>query len=119
MYLQKILNNIIMKPIQFLDLNNESKIIQRKVNIAIDRVVRKQKFILGEELEAFEKEFAAYLKIKYVIGVNSGTDGLILALKSLNIGPGDEVLVPTLSFVATAIATRIPIKSVLKILKTK
>jgi dTDP-3-amino-3,4,6-trideoxy-alpha-D-glucose transaminase len=59
-------------------------------------------FTLGEPVEAFEREFAAYCETDFAIGVSSGTEALVLALRALEIGPGDEVIVPTNSFIATA-----------------
>lgn len=90
--------------IPFLDLKKQYKDIQEEVDTAISRVVKRQVFILGEELEAFEKEFASYLGCKYVVGVGSGTEGLILSLMALGIGKGDEVITPVNSFIATTIA---------------
>ena len=65
---------------------------RKQVNAAIARVVASGQFILGPELRRFEEQFAAYLGAKHVIGVNSGTDALFLALKALGVGPGDEVI---------------------------
>jgi dTDP-3-amino-3,4,6-trideoxy-alpha-D-glucose transaminase len=59
-------------------------------------------FTLGEPVDAFEREFAAYCETDFAIGVSSGTEALALALRALEIGPGDEVIVPTNSFIATA-----------------
>jgi dTDP-3-amino-3,4,6-trideoxy-alpha-D-glucose transaminase len=59
-------------------------------------------FTLGEPVEAFEREFAAYCETDFAVGVSSGTEALALALRALEIGPGDEVIVPTNSFIATA-----------------
>src|SRR5207342_1790870 len=59
-------------------------------------------FTLGGELEAFEAEFAAYCEADHAVGVSSGTEAISLALRALDIGPGDEVIVPTNSFIATA-----------------
>jgi dTDP-3-amino-3,4,6-trideoxy-alpha-D-glucose transaminase len=59
-------------------------------------------FTLGTELAAFEEEFAAYCETDHALGVSSGTEALVLALKALDIGPGDEVIVPANSFIATA-----------------
>lgn len=87
--------------IPFLDLKAQYKSIKPEIDEAVKRVIDSQYFVLGSELEAFEKEFAKYLGVKYVIGVNSGTDGLILALLSLDIGKGDEVIAPANSFIAT------------------
>ena len=90
--------------ISFLDLHRQYKQIKKEVNDAIQRVLDGQHFILGDELVLFENQFAHYLDISFCCGVASGTDGLILALKSMGIGKGDEVLTPALSFIATSLA---------------
>jgi len=90
--------------IPFLNLKAQYKTIKPEIDEAIKRVVNSQIFVLGSELEAFEKEFAKYLGIKYAVGVNSGTDALILSLLSLGMGKGDEVITSANSFVATTAA---------------
>ena len=87
--------------IPFLDSKAQYKTIKPEIDKAIKRVINNQRFVLGKELEAFEKEFAKYLGVQFAIGVNSGTDALILALMSLDIGKGDEVITVANSFVAT------------------
>jgi len=71
---------------------------------AFRRVVAGGRYILGPELEAFEREFAAYVEADHCVGVGNGYDALVLGLRSLDIGPGDEVLVPTNTYVATWLA---------------
>jgi dTDP-3-amino-3,4,6-trideoxy-alpha-D-glucose transaminase len=68
----------------------------------VERVASTGAFTMGAELEAFEAEFAAYCDAPHAVGVSSGTEAIVLALKALGIGPGDEVIVPTNSFIATA-----------------
>lgn len=68
----------------------------------VERVARQGAFTMGAELEAFEQEFAEYCGAPYAVGVSSGTEALVLALKGLGIGAGDEVILPTNSFIATA-----------------
>jgi dTDP-3-amino-3,4,6-trideoxy-alpha-D-glucose transaminase len=68
----------------------------------VESVARRGAFTLGSELEAFEAEFAAYCGSAHSVGVSSGTEAISLALRALEIGPGDEVIVPTNSFIATA-----------------
>jgi len=69
---------------------------------AVARVARAGAFTMGHELEAFEQEFATYCGSDHAVGVSNGTDAISLALRALDIGPGDEVIVPTNSFIATA-----------------
>ncbi len=69
---------------------------------AVREVAERGAFTLGEPVEAFEREFAAYCETDFAVGVSSGTEALTLALRALEMGPGDEVIVPTNSFIATA-----------------
>lgn len=69
---------------------------------AVRDVAARGAFTLGEPVEAFERDFAAYCETGFAVGVSSGTEALALALRALEIGPGDQVIVPTNSFIATA-----------------
>jgi dTDP-4-amino-4,6-dideoxygalactose transaminase len=69
---------------------------------AVERVARGAAFTLGEEVDRFERELAEYVEARAAVGVASGTDALVLSLRALGVGPGDEVIVPTNSFIATA-----------------
>src|SRR5215212_8454728 len=69
---------------------------------AIDGVARSGRYILGPEVEAFEAEFAAYLGVEHCVGVANGTDALTIVLRAMGIGPGDEVVMPSFTFYATA-----------------
>lgn len=93
-----------MMKVTFLDLHKQYASIKKEVDAAVLQVMNNQSFILGDEVLQFEKEYATYLGVKYFVGVASGTDGLILALRSLGIEKGDEVITPVNSFVATALA---------------
>ena len=90
--------------IEFVNLKRQYASIKREIDQAIARVLKSQYFILGEELRAFEEEFASFLGAKYVVGVDNGSDGLVLALQALEIGPGDEVITPVNSFISTTFA---------------
>ncbi|MCX8125509.1 MAG: DegT/DnrJ/EryC1/StrS family aminotransferase, partial [Spirochaetes bacterium] len=76
----------------------------KEIDFAIKKVIDRTDFILGEEVEFFEKEFAKYCGTKYCIGVSSGTDAIELSLRSLNISERDYVIVPALTFYSTAAA---------------
>ena len=89
---------------KFFDIDKQYLEIRKKFLKKMDLIMRNGDFILGKEVESFEKEFANYCKTKYAVGLNSGTDALFLSLKSLGIGPGDEVIVPTFTFIATSFA---------------
>ncbi len=75
---------------------------RREALEAVARVASGGRFVLGEEVEAFERELAAFCGVKHAVGMSSGTDALLASLMALGIGPGDEVIVPNFSFAATA-----------------
>ena len=87
--------------IPLLDLVAQYQTIQPEIDAAIQRVLQSGRFILGIEVSTLEDEVASYLSVKHGIGVASGTDALILALRALDIGLGDEVIIPAYSFFAT------------------
>lgn len=89
-------------PIPVLDLSPQIESLWDEINEAVQRVIRSGQFIQGPDVKAFEQEVAEYLGVKHAIGVNSGTDALVIALRSLNIGSGDEVITTPFSFFATA-----------------
>ncbi|MGH2979642.1 MAG: DegT/DnrJ/EryC1/StrS family aminotransferase [Solirubrobacterales bacterium] len=76
--------------------------VREEVNRAIAGVVESGRFILGPEVEAFERELAEYLAVRHVVGVANGTDAITIALRSLGVGPGDDVIVPSFTFYASA-----------------
>lgn len=88
--------------VPLLDLKLQYQSLKTALDAAVLRVSASQAFILGAEVELFEKHIAQYLNAKYALGVSSGTDALLLALMAMDIQPGDEVIVPTYSFFATA-----------------
>jgi dTDP-4-amino-4,6-dideoxygalactose transaminase len=89
-------------PIPLLDLRAQYASIREEVRTALDRVIDAQLFILGPEVEALEREIAAYCACTYGIGMSSGTDALLAALMAIDIKPGDEVITSAYSFSATA-----------------
>lgn len=88
--------------VPMLDLAWQSARIADEVRDGFDRVIAASAFIGGPDVAEFEREFAAFCGAKHVIGVANGTDALELALRAAGVGPGDDVIVPTNSFVATA-----------------
>lgn len=91
-----------MKAIPILDLGPEVENLWPEISAALERVIRSGQFILGPETKTFEKEAGEWLGAKHAIGVNSGTDALVIGLRALGIGPGDEVITTPFSFFATA-----------------
>ena len=89
------------RAIPLLDLRRQFDPIRAEVMREVERVIESQHFILGDDVERFERNFAAYCGTAYAIGCASGTDALELALLALDIGPGDEVLTVPYSFFAT------------------
>ena len=90
--------------VPFLDLNCIHKEIRQELELAFDNVISKGSYILGDEVEAFEAEFASFLKVKHSIGVGNGLEALHLILRAMEIGIGDEVIVPSNTFIATWLA---------------
>ncbi len=89
-------------PVPVMRLDNTDPALMEEMLAAVARVARSGGFSLGPEVESFETEFATYNDIAHSVGVSSGTEALVLALRALEIGPGDEVIVPANSFIATA-----------------
>jgi len=88
--------------VPFIRLDSADPVLSGDIFAAVERVAAGAAFTLGEELEVFEREFADWCEAAHAIGVSSGTSALELTLRALGIGPGDEVVVPTNSFIATA-----------------
>ena len=90
--------------IPFLDLKALHVELREEINEAIARVVDSGWYILGPEVEAFEAEYAAYCGTAYSVGLANGLDALHLALRAMDVGPGDEVIVPSNTYIATWLA---------------
>lgn len=90
--------------IQFLDVGAAYKELKPEIDAAINRVLESGWYILGEEVEKFETEWANYCEARYAVGLANGLDALHLALRALGIGPGDEVIVPSNTYIATWLA---------------
>jgi dTDP-4-amino-4,6-dideoxygalactose transaminase len=88
----------------FLDLRAQYQQIKPEIDAAISRVIESAQFVLGAEVAAFEDDFAAYCNVKHCIALNSGTSALHLALLAAGVGPGDEVITVSMTFVATTAA---------------
>ena len=91
-----------MTNVPLLDLGPQNRALEAQFEAAFRDVLRSNMFIMGPRLEAFEKDCAAFLGVKHALGVSSCTDALLLALMALDIGEGDEVLLPAFTFFATA-----------------
>ncbi len=92
-----------MREVPFMALDRQHDELEQDLEAAFRRVVRASAFILGEELERFETDFAAYCGSRHCIGVASGTAALMLLMRAVGIGPGDEVIVPGHTFIASAL----------------
>ena len=90
--------------IPFLDLGAAYRELKSEIDSAISRVLESGWYILGPEVEAFEDEWAVYCEANHAVGLANGLDSLILALRALDIGPGDEVIVPSNTYIATWLA---------------
>jgi dTDP-4-amino-4,6-dideoxygalactose transaminase len=92
------------RTVAFLDLKALHLSIEEELNEVMRRVLRSGHYILGPEVDLFEQSFAQYLGRKYCVGVGSGLDALVLSLLALDVQPGDEILVPGHTFIATWLA---------------
>jgi dTDP-4-amino-4,6-dideoxygalactose transaminase len=90
--------------VPFIDLRAQHRALQQELNAAIEPVFERADFALGQDVARFEEEFAAFCGTRYAVGVDSGLAALEMGLRALGIGPGDEVIVPAHTFIATAAA---------------
>lgn len=88
--------------ISLVDLTAQYHSIKKEIDVAVLSTLESGHFILGPQVVKFEESVAAYLGVKHAIGLASGTDALVIALRALNIGAGDEVIIPAYTFFATA-----------------
>jgi dTDP-4-amino-4,6-dideoxygalactose transaminase len=88
--------------VPFIDLDRIHRAMEPALQTAFSRVLRSQRFVLGDEVDGFERACAEALRVPHAIGVSSGTDALLASLMALGVGPGDEVVCPAYSFFATA-----------------
>ncbi len=89
--------------IPFIDFREQYTAVKNEIDTGLKSVFEKGNFILGQEEKEFECDFAGYCESQYAVGVNSGTDALYMAMCSLDLKPGDEVILPTFTFIATAL----------------
>lgn len=90
--------------IPLVDLKAQYRAIKAEVDAAISRVIQNADFILGSDVEAFEAEYASYCEAEHVVALDSGLSALELGMRALGIGPGDEVITPAHSFIASSSA---------------
>ncbi len=93
-----------MVNVSLVDLGGQYRLLQNELEAAVKEVLASGSYILGKHVAAFEEALAKRCGCKFGVGVNSGTDALEMALRACNIGPGDEVVVPALTFMSTALA---------------
>ena len=91
-------------PVPFLELRRAYDELAGPIDQALARVARSGRYVLGEEVEAFEREYARHCGARFCVGVASGLDALHLALRAMGVGPGDEVIVPSNTYIATWLA---------------
>src|SRR5680860_348292 len=91
-----------MRNIQMVDLQSQYQAIQGEIDEAINEVLKSAYFIKGPQVKEFENNLAEYLNVDHVIGCGNGTDALQLALMTLDLPEGSEIIVPDFTFIATA-----------------
>ena len=96
-----------MEPVPFLSLEFQHGSIKQDLKDAMERVLRSNWFILGKELEKFEREYATFSESRFCAGVANGLDAITLSLRALGVGAGDEVIVPSNTYIATWLAVSV------------
>lgn len=91
-----------MKTIPFIDLKAQYQALQNQIQERMQKVLDHGQFIMGPEVQELESKLAQFVGVKHAIACSSGTDAAVMAMMALDIGPGDEVIVPAFSFIATA-----------------
>src|SRR5215213_5064828 len=89
-------------PVPLFDTATPLAPLRAEIDAAIARVIDGGRYILGPELAAFERDFAAYCGVPHAVGVANGTDAITIALRAMGVGPGDDVVVPSFTFYASA-----------------
>src|SRR5207253_2977212 len=89
-------------PIPLFDAAGPLTPLREEIAERVRGVIDGGRYILGPEVDAFEREFAGYLGVEHVVSVANGTDALTIALRAIGVGPGDEVIVPSFTFYASA-----------------
>jgi dTDP-3-amino-3,4,6-trideoxy-alpha-D-glucose transaminase len=89
-------------PVPLFDTSTPLIPLREELRRAVERVLDSERYILGPEVEAFEREFADYCGVEHAIGVANGTEAITIALRAMGVGPGDEVIVPSFTFYASA-----------------
>jgi dTDP-4-amino-4,6-dideoxygalactose transaminase len=97
-------SNAVSEKIPFLDVGATYRELKVELDEAVARVLHSGWYLLGKELEAFESEYAAYTESRHCVGLANGLEGLVLSLRALGVGPGDEVVVPANTYIATWLA---------------
>ncbi|WP_188569347.1 DegT/DnrJ/EryC1/StrS family aminotransferase, partial [Undibacterium terreum] len=90
--------------VPFLDIQASYRELKREIDSAVQRVLESGWYILGGEVDAFEQDYATYCGVQHCVSVANGLDALHLALRAMDVGPGDEVIVPSNTYIATWLA---------------
>jgi len=101
------LDQNVQTTVPFVDLQAQHRALAADIRVAVDEVLTDCNFILGRQVREFEQAFAAYVGVGHAVGVSNGLDALRIALAALDIGPGDEVIVPANTYIATALAVSV------------